>query len=140
MRAWILCLIVTISGCSSTPIELPEWDFEPSDTVIAYPVRPPERPVEASTTASTVTYDSAGFDRLITYMDVADANYDVAVALAKALEAESRSFNHLVEAGKTQRQVAIIRQELLDQERQDHRIDNLWHRGLIVLIGIGFAL
>ncbi len=139
MRALLLCLIATISACSSTPIELPKWDFEPSDTEIVYPVKLPERPVEASSTAVTITYDSAGFDRLITYMDVADANYDVGVALARALEAESRSFNHLVEAGKMQRQVAVIRQELLDQERQDHRMDNFWYRGLIILIGIGLA-
>ncbi len=135
MRALPLCLIATISACNSTPVELPEWDFEPSETEIVYPVRLPERPVEAASTAVTVTYDSTGFDRLITYMDVADANYDVGVALARALEAESRSFNHLVEAGKMQRQVAVIRQELLDQERQDHAMDVWWLRGVILFIG-----
>lgn len=141
MRAWPLCLIVIISGCSSTAVELPQWDdLEYSSTEISMPVRLPQRPSESSFTESTVTYNSDGFDRLIAYMDVSDANYDVGVALAKALEAQARAYNHLIDAGRFQHEIAVIRQEQLEQERKDHFIDNLWHRGFIVLIGIGTVL
>lgn len=141
MRAWILCLIATASGCQTAPVELPPWDeLEYSSTEIIAPTKTPARPEPVSSSQETVSFDQQGFDQLIGYMDVADANYTQAVALALALQAESRAYNHLIDAGKMQREIAVIRGEQLSQERADHSMDNMWHRGIIVLLGIGLAL
>jgi hypothetical protein len=73
------------------------------------------------------------FALLVDYMDVAEANQAIAEDNAEALESMERAYNHLIDAGKMQREVAILRQQLLDESRNAHLIDNMWHRGLIAL-------
>ena len=62
------------------------------------------------------------------------------MANARALEAQAQAYNSLIEAGKMQQQIAQIRQEMLDQSRKDHMVDNLTHRVIIVLGLIAVAL
>jgi len=138
MKAWHLCSIAIVSvsliGCQTNPVELPLWDdLEYASTDVVSPTVLPARPAPESSDQHTVSYDAAGFDILISYMDVSDANYDVAVALALALQAQAVAYNHLIDAGKMQRQIAVIRAELLQEERTGRTVDRIFYQGIIVL-------
>jgi hypothetical protein len=72
-------------------------------------------------------------------IETGKANHDIAAANAEAAKAQSQAYNQLIEAGRMQREVAVIRQEMLDQERRDHQVDNLFHR-VIIALGIVAAV
>ena len=142
-RIWLNCwpLIIVLSGCGSNPVELPSWEqLEYADGVVQMPLSLPDRPEIARSNNQSVTFDTDQYAVLVDYMDISDANEAIAGDNAQALESMERAYNHLIDAGKMQREVAILRQQLLDEERNAHMIDNMWHRGLIVLIGIGVLL
>ncbi|MGI9293426.1 MAG: hypothetical protein ACR2PS_05535 [Pseudomonadales bacterium] len=143
IRIWQNCwpLIIALSGCASNPVELPSW--EPLSYVedeVQGPLSLPERPQIATSDEAFVTFHVEQFAVLVDYMDVAEANQSIAEDNAEALKAMGRAYNHLIDAGKMQREVAILRQQLLDEERKAHFLDNLWHRGVIVLGLIVVAL
>jgi hypothetical protein len=132
-------LLGSLSGCASNPIDLPDWDLTPATVEIQQPIRLPELPSPASSTEDTVTFTREDFQRLLEYTVAAGGNYDIAMANADSLEALSKAYNYLIEAGKLQQQFTQVREEQLQQERRDHFIDNWFHRGLIAL-GILAAL
>ena len=121
------------SGCASEPVQLPDWNIVPAQETAQYPLGQPERPVAASSTGTTITFDEAGIRALEAQHEAAVANHAIATANAQALEAQSRAYNSLIEAGQYQQQIAEIRQELLDIERRNHFVDNWFYRGLIAL-------
>jgi len=71
---------------------------------------------------------------------VATANSSLAGLNASALRKSDASYDQLIEAGKLQQQLAIIRQDLLKQERQAHMMDNWFYRIIIALGLAGAAL
>lgn len=81
----------------------------------------------------TVSFDRDGFAALVAYTIAAGGNYEVAVANADALEAQSGAYNELIECSRLAHQFGQVREEQLAQERRDHFIDNWFHRGLIAL-------
>jgi len=93
-------------------------------------------PSPVSSTEETVTFSKDGFERLLSYTTISGGNYDIAADNADALEGLSRAYNHLIEAGKLQNQFTQIREQQLEREVRDHRTDNWFHRGVIVLIGV----
>lgn len=129
-------LIGSLSGCASNPVDLPDWDLTPATVEVQQPLRLPEMPSPVSSTKETVTFSKADFERLLAYATTSGGNYDVALDNAEALEGLSRAYNHLIEAGKLQNQFTQIREEQLQRERRDHFMDNWFHRGVIVLIGL----
>lgn len=132
-------LLGSLSGCASSPVEIPDWDLTPATVEVQQPIRLPELPSPASSTDETVTFTREDFQRLLEYSVVAGGNYEVATENADSLESLSRAYNHLIEAGKLQQQFTQVREEQLQQERRDHFVDNWFHRGLIAL-GILVAL
>ena len=80
-----------------------------------------------------MTFSREAFAQLVEYTVVAGGNYDIAVENAEALEALSRSYNHLIEAGKLQNQFTQIREEQLARERSQRLQDQWFYRGVIVL-------
>jgi hypothetical protein len=72
---------------------------------------------------------------------VATENTSIAQANADALRKSDASYDALIEAGKLQSQLAQIRQDLLEQERQAHKADNWFYRGIITLglIAVGVS-
>lgn len=77
---------------------------------------------------------------LKTFLIVAEANTAIAAENGEALAAQSAAYNELVTAGQHQRDYARIREEQLESERREHWIDNWFHRAVIVLMGLGYAL
>ena len=141
MRIWQAFLLIGIlTVCSSTPVTLPSWDIPPAATEAQQPLSLPERPVATLSASGKAEFSKEGMNQLRRYTTASEANFEIAKANAAALEAQSRAYNALIDAGKMQRQVAEIRQELLEAERRDHFIDNWFHRGLIALGLIAVAL
>ena len=128
------------SGCASTPVPLPAWDIPAADEAAQHPIEQPQRPLAASSAETTITFDAEGIRALEAHHRAAVANEAIAKANALALAAQSRAYNALIDAGKMQREVAIIRQELLDIERRDHFVDNWFHRGIIAVVLIAVSL
>ena len=140
-RAFFHALILPLfAACASEPVQLPSWDnIESASIEVQSPIRLPDMPSPVSFTETEVVFSLDGMRQLETLRIAAETNYSIAEANAAALVAQSNAFNELRQAGIFQRQIAVIRAELLQEERRDHFIDNLWHRGLIAL-GVGLAL
>ena len=77
--------------------------------------------------------------RLDAYDIVASGNYDQALSTASALRKSDASYDALIEAGKLQSQLAHIRQEMLEQERRAHTMDNWFYR-IIIALGLAGAV
>lgn len=135
----ICFLIGSLSGCVSSPVEIPEWDLTPVEAEAQAPIDRPDLPDPISATDDTVTFSKDSLAVLLDIVDVADGNYAIAQENAAALDAMGQAYNQLIEVGKLQRQFTQIREEQLAREKRDHFVDNWFHRGLIAL-GILVAL
>jgi len=134
MRIWPLFLILgTLSGCANTPVSLPSWDIPQATEEAQQPLELPVRPQATLSETGMAEFSQEGMLQLQRYAAASEANFAIARANAQALEAQSRAYNALIDAGELQRQVAEIRAELLELERRDHFIDVWFHRGVIVL-------
>ena len=87
-----------------------------------------------------MTFTVEQFAIVVDYLTVAGGNYDIALENAAALEDLSRSYNHLIEAGKLQNQFTQIREEQLARERTARWQDKWFYRGTIALILVGVSL
>lgn len=78
--------------------------------------------------------------RLDVFEDEAIDNKELAQLNADIARDSDEAYDHILAAAKKQQEVAQIRQEMLEAERRDHFIDNMWHKLLIVLLAVGYAL
>lgn len=69
------------------------------------------------------------------YEEVAEFNTVAAENLLSALVKSEEATNYIIEAAKMQREIAIIRQDLLEESRRQHTMDKWFYRVLIVAIG-----
>jgi len=97
-------------------------------------------PVEASRTQDTATFDRAGIVQLTQVRVAAVTNERVASENAAALEARNVEVTELIECARYAGIWMEVREESLEQERQDHMMDNLMRNVLIVLLAAGLAL
>jgi len=133
MKIWQAFLLTGIlTACQANPVQLPSWDIETAEITVQKPIPLPVLP-QAGLFGQLATFDKAAMEQLQRYTVTSKGNYQIALANAEALESQARAYNSLIEAGKMQRQIAEIRQQLYDEEKQRHFVDNLWHRGIIVL-------
>jgi hypothetical protein len=140
IHLWLICFLIgSLSGCASSPVEIPEWDLTPVESSAQQPLSRPELPSPVSSTEDTVTFSLEAFRVLLDIVDIADGNYTIAQENAAAADTQGEAYNQLIEVGKLQRSFTQIREEQLARERRDHFIDNWFHRGLIAL-GILVAL
>ena len=100
----------------------------------------PEMPVALSSTDATATFGLEGITQLTRLRVVSMANKRVGDLNTAALQARNEEVNQLIECVRYQNIWMDVREDMLQQERQDHAIDNLWHRGIIVLGAIAVAL
>ena len=126
-------LLLSLSGCASNPVDIPDWDLTPAVEEFQHQRRLPEIPSPASSTEDSVTFSKDAFARIVAYTIVAGGNYDISKANEQALSAQIRAYNMLIEAGKLQNRFTQIRDEQLQRERRDHFMDNWLHRGIIAI-------
>lgn len=132
MKIWIVLLMALIvGGCASPkPYDLPNWEAAARDTTEIAEAK--ELPILCSIPRSG-QWTVACWRALSEYDIIAAANYDIARSNALALGKTEAAYDHLIEAGKLQQQLATIREEMLEQERREHTYDNWFYRALIVV-------
>ena len=135
----ICFLLGSLSGCASSPVDLPTCEVEPSTTEIQTPLRLPEMPSPERGAEGTFIFTGEQFAVLLDYATISGGNYDIASENAAALEKQSEAYNELSACAASAHQFGQVREEQLARERRDHFIDNWFHRGLIAL-GILVAL
>lgn len=131
----MICLIACVStSCAIAPN--PWNEIKVPDSEIAYPIVLPDFPDPISSTKTTATYSRDSIEDMVLYVTAADANTKAATANAEQIEDLREGAESLVEAGKSQRQIADMKQTMLDNERKHNFFTNI---GLYVVI-IGLAL
>jgi len=138
VTCWILG--ASLTACSSTPLELPNCDVPAPLAELGELLSVPEMPVALSSTDATATFNLEGIAQLTRLRVVSMANKRVGDLNTAALQARNEEVNQLIECVRYQNIWMDVREDMLEQERQDHAIDNLWHRGVIVLGAIAVAL
>ncbi len=122
------------SACAVDPIQLPDFDVAARSTVeITDPAELPE--------LCKIPFTSADcYQRMDVYDDIAFDNTELAQLNADIARDGEEAYDYILSAAKKQQEISQIREEMLQMERRDHFIDNLWHRGLILALAIGFSL
>lgn len=100
----------------------------------------PEMPVEVSRSVEGATFDLEGLLQFQRLREASASNKTVGDLNSAALQARNEEVNALIECVRHQNVWMEVREDMLEQERRDHAIDNLWHRGVIVLGAIAVAL
>lgn len=138
--AVFLILSASLAACSSTPPALPTCEVPAPMAEVGHPLSVPEMPVEASRTETSATYDLDGLLQLKRVRDTLDTNTKIAEDNALAIESRNEEVNQLIECARYSKIWMEVREDMLETERREHFIDNLWHRGLIVVVAVGMAL
>ncbi len=137
-RHWFLAGVVLVSAsCATTqsnPWETVEVDQAPAERPLPLPVFP----VPVSFTAESVTFDLAGAQELEAFRVAALANTEVANEHASQVDSYREAVGHLVDAGKAQRRIADMRQEMLEDERRHHVWTSIGY--WVAIIGLAAAL
>lgn len=142
MKAWLICLILGVSlstACSTTPPITPNCDIPAPMAEVGQAVGVPEMPVEVSRTEKLTTFDRDGIAVLTQLRVSAAFNHKIANENALALEARNAEVTALIECARYQNVWIQVHAEDLKDEQREHWLDNLLHRGLIVL-GLAAAL
>ncbi len=139
MKKYLLILFL-LSGCATPPNPFPAWDIPEASTDVQQPLTTPDRPKAASATEDTITFDAQGIRDLEEFFQIAVSNEVISQANANALQAQAMAFNSLLQAAEFQRQIGIIKSELLDQERSARKWDGWFYKGIIAVLGIGMVL
>jgi len=129
---WILGASL-LAACSSQPLELPTCEIPAPMAEVGHPVSVPEMPVEISREGGNATFDRDGIVQLTQVRVAAETNKKIAEENALAIESRNEEVNQLIECARYSRIWMEVREDMLEQERQAHFLDNLWHRGVIVL-------
>lgn len=134
MRVFATFLMVgVLIGCSSTPLELPTCEIPGPMAEVGHPIAVPGMPTEQSATDTTVTFDLEGLLQLDRVYKAGLANKKIAEENALAIEARNEEVTQLIECARYSKIWMEVREDMLEQERKDHWVDNMWHRGLIAL-------
>jgi len=134
-----LILGASLQGCSTTPLEPPSCEVPETLGPIAAMQSVPEMPVETSRTEAGASFDLEGLLQFQRLREASVANKTVGDLNAAALQARNDEVNALIECVRHQNVWMEVREDMLEQERSAHQIDNLWHRGLIAL-GVAAAI
>ncbi len=126
--------VLIINGCAVERIQLPDFDKATrSDEKITNPVAYPDLcPIPWASTSC--------WQRLDVYEDIAIGNLSIAQLNADIARDSDTAYDFILSSAKRQQQIGRIREEMLEQERRDHLLDNWFHRGLIALGLLGAVL
>lgn len=138
--AAFLILGASLTACSTAPKPAPNCDVPAPMSEVGHALSVPEMPAPVSETELTATYDLLGLLQFDRVRKAGEANAVIAEESALAIEARNFEVNALIECTYNMNLWIEFHAEDLADEKQDHFIDNLWHRGVIVLGLIAVAL
>lgn len=138
MKRLILSLIsfVVLSGCSSTPPNNPWNTLTTETTSAASPLDCGSFPLPTESYQTHVVYNKASLNDLNDYRQCSEANEAIASEHALQIGQLKLARKGLTEAGRSQRNIADMRQTMLDDERRHNFFQSI---GLYAVI-IGLAL
>lgn len=133
MKRSLTFLIVglSLSGCAT--VEENPWadlvvETEPAETALDCG----SFPMPAASDGQGITYDAAGVNALEAYRTCSEANQGIANEHAAQVDQLKIVRQALTEAGQAQRNVAEMRQEMLEEERRHHFWQSLGYWVLII--------
>ena len=113
----------SIAGCATAPND-PWADIEIPPPGAARPVDCGGFPIPDEIGTDSIIYDRDGVEALEIYRVCADGNWEIANAHADQVDAQRIQADALVDAGRHQKRIADMRQEILEEERRHM----LWER------------
>lgn len=132
-RLAILLIAGIVAGCATTPTPSP-WNIPKIEDAATQPADLPTLPeaqVIRSDGVEYLAFTRGGAGVLQAFVETAESNTEIAAANAAALDATSEGYNSLIDAGASQRRLADLRQELLEEERRAHKVDSWLYRALL---------
>ncbi len=132
MKIWTLLLIALIAGgCATTnKVKLPDWETAAREEAeIA-------DPIELPSLCKVPWTSTECWAKLNEYDVIAFGNTEIAKANNEALAKTEAAYDHLINAGKLQQEVAVIRREMYEQEKADRTYDKWFYRTVIVVGGL----
>jgi len=138
MRQLALFLIAgaSLSGCVTTPNP---WLGQVTETeAAAAPVDCGSFPMPTQFDGDNITYDNAGVNDLEAYRVCSEANKAIAAEHAAQIGELKTARAALVSAGAAQRNIADMRQEMLEDERKHNAVMSVGY--WIIILGLGLAL
>jgi hypothetical protein len=133
MKKFLTFLIAgSLSACVTAPPENPWDDLTVETDPAATPVDCGQFPAPTSATGTEIAYDQAGVNELEAYRVCSEANAAIADEHAAQIGELKTSRAALVEAGQSQRNIAEMRQEMLQDERQHHFWQSLGYWVIII--------
>jgi len=138
--AVFLILGASLTACSTTRLEPPSCEVPETLGHVAALQSVPEMPVETASNDEGAFFNLEGLLQFQRLRAASLSNKTVGDLNAAALQARNDEVNALIECVRHQNVWMEVREDMLEQERSAHQIDNLWHRGLIVLGAIAVAL
>ena len=135
---FLISLVSLLSGCSSTPPNNPWNGLTTEVSAAATPLDCGKFPLPVDTTDTGATYDISGLNDLNDYRKCSEANEGIAGEHAKQVDQLKIVRKNLTEAGRAQRNIADMKQEMLDDERERNFFEKI---GLyVVILGLGVSL
>lgn len=133
----LIGLTLGVTGCATTPpTELPLCEVaDVKEDGFVPPLRLPELcALEHNGQHFILSAECA--QRLEAYEEVAEANTVMAQEYSSGMAKSQQSYNALAVAGRTQCEIAQIRQGLLQEEKRGRFWDNVFHRTIIAIVGV----
>lgn len=134
MSRLLTCLIIgaSLSGCATGPPNSP-WDGLSVETgPAAAALDCGDFPAPGGATGIEIVYDQAGVNDLEAYRVCAEANQANVAEHAAQIAQLKIARKGLTEAGQAQRNIANMKQEIIDEERRHHFFQSLGYWILIV--------
>jgi hypothetical protein len=124
-------------------VELPEWDLEfahqEEEIADAEPL-PELCELEKAASGEMLGWNARCVKVFLQFENAATGNTTIALNNTSALRKTEAAADSLVNAGRMQREIAVIRQDLLNESRAAHMRDKWFYRALLVIIGVGAVL
>jgi len=122
-----LCAFLLV-GCVAPQVN--PWDS------IEVPSEAIETPLPCDELPEPIALDDIGKGRILAMRECAMANYDITIEHITQIEEMRDAAESLIVAGKHQRRIAEMKQEMLDDERKRNFFEKIGLYALILVMGI----
>jgi hypothetical protein len=127
-----------LSGCSVNQVD--PWNSLATDR------QPSERPLPLGSFPfpdevhdDRIVYRQAGVEALEIYREAAEANTAIAERHADQVDEYAKAVDHLVDAGRGQKRIADLRQEILEEERRHWFWERTSYWVALLVLGVAAA-
>ena len=124
----LLLIALILSGCASTPSQLPDWKTAELPEIEA------TNPLKLPLLCGVGEWDTRCWKALEAYEIVAEANFQIGLSNVKALKNTEAGYSHLIQAGILQTRLTEFYMDELKREERGRFIDGLFYK---TLIGLG---